>query len=130
MDETKETVTMEKDAAPAQDGPANDAPVIENTAPSPDAAPPVSDATTPAVSAPATDEGASSSGMTLAEPSQAHTTASVEQSKTHLALLKDIGLNSVYLMGTSFILGVLFTVFVLLVLDFMRRNAEDNGQPK
>lgn len=42
-----------------------------------------------------------------------------------LAALKDLGVNTVYLMGTSFILGVLFTVFVLLVLDFIRRNAEE-----
>lgn len=42
-----------------------------------------------------------------------------------LEVLKDLGVNTVYLMGTSFILGVLFTVFVLLVLDFIRRNAEE-----
>jgi hypothetical protein len=30
--------------------------------------------------------------------------------------------NIVYLMGTSFILGSLFTIFTLLVLDFMRRD--------
>ena len=35
--------------------------------------------------------------------------------------------NTVYLMGMTFILGVLFTVFILLALDFMRRNAEDNA---
>lgn len=43
-----------------------------------------------------------------------------------LDTLKDLGVNTVYLMGTSFILGVLFTVFVLLVLDFIRRNAEED----
>lgn len=42
-----------------------------------------------------------------------------------LKSLGDLGVNTVYLMGTSFILGVLFTVFVLLILDFIRRNAED-----
>ncbi len=42
-----------------------------------------------------------------------------------LETLRDLGVNTIYLMGTSFILGVLFTVFVLLVLDFIRRNAED-----
>ena len=29
---------------------------------------------------------------------------------------------TIYLMGGSFILGSLFTIFLLLVLDFMRRN--------
>lgn len=29
---------------------------------------------------------------------------------------------SVYLMGLSFVFGSLFTVLMLLVLDFMRRN--------
>jgi len=33
---------------------------------------------------------------------------------------------AVYMVGTSFILGVLFTVLVLLLLDFMRRNNEEN----
>ena len=28
----------------------------------------------------------------------------------------------VYLMGLSFVLGSLFTIFVLIVLDFMRRD--------
>jgi len=28
--------------------------------------------------------------------------------------------NSIYLMGASFVLGSLFTLFLLLVLDFMR----------
>ncbi len=30
--------------------------------------------------------------------------------------------NIVYLMGLSFIVGSLFTIFVLVVLDFMRRD--------
>lgn len=33
--------------------------------------------------------------------------------------------NTIYLMGGSFILGSLFTLFLLLVLDFMRRNKTD-----
>jgi hypothetical protein len=36
--------------------------------------------------------------------------------------LLDITQSTVYLMGISFILGSLFTIFLLLVLDFMRRN--------
>lgn len=34
------------------------------------------------------------------------------------------GTNAVYLMGFSFILGCLFTVLMLMLLDFMRRNVE------
>ena len=30
--------------------------------------------------------------------------------------------NTVYLMGASFVLGSLFTLFLLLILDFVRRN--------
>lgn len=33
-----------------------------------------------------------------------------------------LGENIVYLMGLSFIVGSLFTIFVLVVLDFMRRD--------
>ena len=32
--------------------------------------------------------------------------------------------NTVYLMGLSFIIGSLFTIFVLIVLDLMRRNRQ------
>jgi hypothetical protein len=34
----------------------------------------------------------------------------------------DITENSIYLMGASFVLGSLFTLFLLLVLDFVRRG--------
>lgn len=34
-------------------------------------------------------------------------------------------MNTLYLSGFSFILGVLFTVLILLILDFMRRNRTD-----
>jgi hypothetical protein len=33
--------------------------------------------------------------------------------------------NTIYVMGASFILGSLFTLFLLLVLDFVRRNKTD-----
>jgi len=36
--------------------------------------------------------------------------------------LLDVTQNTIYLMGASFILGSLFTLFLLLVLDFVRRN--------
>lgn len=54
---------------------------------------------------------------------------SVAQSATQAAssqtmsIVTDVGVKTIYLMGFSFILGCLFTVFILLVLDFMRRNA-------
>lgn len=33
--------------------------------------------------------------------------------------------NSIYLMGASFVLGSLFTLFLLLVLDFVRSSKEE-----
>ncbi len=55
---------------------------------------------------------------------EAGNTAAMTQEK--LNFLHELSVNTVYLMGSSFIVGVLFTVFVLLVLDFMRRNAEES----
>ena len=39
--------------------------------------------------------------------------------------MMEITQNSIYLMGASFVLGSLFTLFLLLVLDFVRRNKGD-----
>jgi hypothetical protein len=36
--------------------------------------------------------------------------------------------NTVYLMGASFVLGSLFTLFLLLVLDFVRRNRAESHE--
>lgn len=36
-------------------------------------------------------------------------------------VLQDLAQQTIYLMGASFILGSLFTIFLLLMLDFMRR---------
>ena len=44
----------------------------------------------------------------------------------HSQALMDITQNTIYLMGASFVLGSLFTLFLLLVLDFIRRNKTDN----
>lgn len=41
-----------------------------------------------------------------------------------LKVIHALGQNSIYLMGVSFILGCLFTILILLILDFMRRNHE------
>lgn len=40
--------------------------------------------------------------------------------------LMDITQNTIYLMGASFVLGSLFTLFLLLILDFVRRNKAEN----
>lgn len=40
----------------------------------------------------------------------------------HNAALADLSENVVYLMGLSFVLGSLFTILILVLLDFMRRN--------
>lgn len=52
--------------------------------------------------------------------------AGVESSLHTLNLLHTLSQDVIYLMGLSFILGSLFTVFVLLVLDFIRRNNGDS----
>lgn len=39
--------------------------------------------------------------------------------------LMDVTQNTIYLMGASFVLGSLFTLFLLLILDFVRRNKSD-----
>lgn len=36
--------------------------------------------------------------------------------------LQNLSENAIYLMGLSFLLGSLFTIFVLIVLDAMRTN--------
>lgn len=41
--------------------------------------------------------------------------------------LMQITQNTIYLMGASFVLGSLFTLFLLLVLDFVRRNKTDKN---
>ncbi|GEM_PF-2259185 len=44
---------------------------------------------------------------------------------TSVEVSQNLVSGTIYMMGTSFILGVLFTVLVLLLLDFMRRNTEE-----
>lgn len=44
-----------------------------------------------------------------------------------VGILMDLTTSSIYLMGASFVLGSLFTLFLLLVLDFMRRGKGENG---
>ncbi len=40
----------------------------------------------------------------------------------HAQTLADLSQNVIYLMGLSFVLGSLFTILVLLLLEFMRRH--------
>ncbi len=51
-------------------------------------------------------------------------TAAAKADAVHakLSVLAELGENVVYLMGTSFVLGSLFTIFILLLLDFMQRD--------
>jgi hypothetical protein len=48
--------------------------------------------------------------------------ASQTSNGLNVSALHELTSNVITLMGISFILGVLFTTFLLLVLDFMRRN--------
>ncbi len=43
--------------------------------------------------------------------------------------LQEITSGTIYLMGGSFILGSLFTLLLLILLDFMRRNVEKRKKP-
>jgi hypothetical protein len=49
-------------------------------------------------------------------------------SPEHAQVLASLSEHSIYLMGGSFILGSLFTLFLLIMLDFVRAlQAEKNG---
>ncbi|MBY0354301.1 MAG: hypothetical protein K2Q12_01075 [Rickettsiales bacterium] len=50
------------------------------------------------------------------------TDAAVNSKIASLNLLSQISQDGIYLMGMCFILGSLCTVFVLVILDFIRRN--------
>lgn len=43
-----------------------------------------------------------------------------------LATLQQLSISTIYLMGGSFILGSLFTLLILILLDFMQRD-QDKG---
>lgn len=53
-------------------------------------------------------------------------TATVSGDPATVQTLQNIGENVVYLMGFSFILGSLFTILVLILLDVMRRTTVRN----
>ena len=50
------------------------------------------------------------------------------QAAANTQVLLDFKLQTVYLMGGSFILGSLITVLMLLALDFIRRNKTNDAQ--
>ena len=52
----------------------------------------------------------------------AATPAITTMSQSNIDTLQNLGENVVYLMGFSFILGCLFTILILIMLDVMRRN--------
>ncbi len=43
----------------------------------------------------------------------------------NIQLISDISQQTVYLMGASFVLGSMFTLFMLLVLDWVRRGSDN-----
>jgi hypothetical protein len=47
-----------------------------------------------------------------------------------LNTLQEITIGSIYLMGGSFILGSLFTLLLLVLLDFFRAIKDNNKKPK
>ncbi len=44
----------------------------------------------------------------------------------NVQVLSDLSQSTVYLMGGSFIVGSMFTLFTLLVLDWVRRDASND----
>lgn len=48
----------------------------------------------------------------------------------HAQLLADLSERTIYLMGGSFILGSLFTLFLLLMLDFVRAMQTEKENPE
>jgi hypothetical protein len=56
-----------------------------------------------------------------------HTAADTAQKALEVAAINGNTIisnqNVVYLMGLSFIIGSLFTIFILVLLDFMRRDS-------
>lgn len=51
----------------------------------------------------------------------------MEETGANIELLYTLSEATIYLMGGSFIVGSLFTILILLLLDFMRRNKTDNN---
>ncbi len=81
--------------------------------------------TTEATTAPAeAAQTAVEAATTTTDVVQAAAPAVVDHGTSIAELFNGIGTHVVYLMGFSFILGSLFTVLVLVVLDYMRRHKQ------
>lgn len=50
------------------------------------------------------------------------------QSQGALSALQEITTGTIYLMGGSFILGSLFTLLLLVLLDFMKRDRDKDAK--
>lgn len=57
--------------------------------------------------------------------STAEVSSATAASQEMVDVMLNISHNSIYLMGASFVLGSLFTLFLLLVLDFVRRGKSE-----
>jgi hypothetical protein len=47
----------------------------------------------------------------------------MQNATSNAELVHDITVSTVYLLGASFVLGSLFTILLLMMLDFIRRNS-------
>ena len=61
------------------------------------------------------------------ESTTATTTATTTVSPEMVGKMMELTTSSIYLMGASFVLGSLFTLFLLLILDFVRRGKNDGS---
>ncbi len=57
-------------------------------------------------------------------------TASADNLTISSSALQTITVETVYLMGFSFIIGSLFTILMLLILDFMKHMRESKASAK
>lgn len=117
------------EAAPAVETPVDDVPATGEMEGLPAEETPMEEI--PAEEAPVTEEApmddhdhGAMDGISDEPADLSNTTAlTTTPSDSNLAnALVDISNNTIYLMGLSFILGSLFTILILILLDFMRRN--------
>jgi hypothetical protein len=84
---------------------------------------PVTEAVDAATAAVTTDPTAAADAATTAVAPVADAAHAAAHHAVPLAdVFNTLGSNVIYLMGFSFILGSLFTVLILVLLDYLRRN--------
>ena len=110
------------DKAPQTEDKENSMPDADNEQDNAEELPTENSASSENMTAPAAGGATAVSPNDEMPPATTAMTLSNQDKLEKLTFLKDLSQDAIYLMGLSFILGVLFTVFVLLVLDFMRRN--------